>query len=158
MDKNPPANARDMGLIPGLGRFHMLFSYSVISDSLWSHGLQPTRLLCPSPSPRVCSNPCPLSRWRYPTPSSSATFFSFCLQSFQASESFPMSWLFTSGGQSIRASASASASASVLLMNIQGWFPLELTGLISLLSKGFSRVLFSTTVQKHQFSGAQPSL
>ena len=94
----------------------------------------------------------------HPTISSSAAPFPFCLQSFQASESFPMSWLFTSGGQSIRASASASASASVLLMNIQGWFPLELTGLISLLSKGFSRVLFSTTVQKHQFSGAQPSL
>ena len=90
----------------------------------------------------------------HPTISSSAAPFPFCLQPFPASESFPMSWLFTSGGQSIR----ASASASVLLVNIQGWFPLGLTGLISLLSKGLSRVFSSTTIRKHQFSGAQPFL
>ena len=99
-----------------------------------------------------CSNSCPLSQWCHPTISSSVATFSSCPQSFPASGSFPMSWLFTSGGQSIR------ASASVLPVNIQGWFPLRLTGLISLLSKGLSRVFFSTTVQKHHFFGTQPSL
>ena len=92
--------------------------------------------------------------WRcYLTISSSATPFSFCLQSFSASGSFPISQLFTSGGQTIR----TSASASVLPMNIQDWFPLGVTGLISLQSKGLSRVFSNTTVQKHQFFGAQPS-
>ena len=106
-----------------------------MSDSLPHHGLQPTRLPCPSLSPRVCTNSCPLSWWCHPTISPSAAPFS-CPQSFPALGSFTMSRLFTSGGQSM----GASASASVLPMNIQDWFPLGLTGLISLLSKGFSRV------------------
>ena len=114
--------------------------------------LQHTRLPCPSRSPRVCSNSCPLSHWCLPTISSSVAPFSFRLQSFLASESFPMSHLFTSSGQSI------GVSASVLLVNIQGWFPLGLTGLISLQSKGLSRVFANTIVQKHQFFSAQPSL
>ena len=108
-----------------------LFSCQVTSHSLQLHGLQPARFPCPSLSPRVYSNPCPLSRWCHPTISFSVTPFSSCLQPFPASGYFPMSQLFPSGGQSI----AASASASVLLMSIQGWFPLGLTGLISLLSK-----------------------
>ena len=127
----------------------LLFSCSVVFDSLWPHGLQQARLPCPSPSPRACSNSCPLSRWCHPNISSSVVLF-FCLQSFPASGSFPTSRLFTSGGQS----TGASASASVLPMNIQNWFPLRLTGLISLLSKRLSRVFSNTTVQKHQFFGA----
>ena len=111
-------------------------------------------LPCPSLSPGACSNSCPLSWWCYVTISSSAVTFSFHLQSFLASGSFPMSQLFSSGGQSI----GISASASVLSMNIQGWFPLELTSLISLKSKGLSRIFPSTTIQKHQFFSAQPSL
>ena len=99
----------------------------------------------------VYSNSCPLSWWCHPTISSSVTSFSSCLQSFPASGSFPMSWLFASGGQNIGASASASA----LSVTIQGWFPLGLTRLISLLSKGLSRVFSSTTVWKHQFFGTQ---
>ena len=102
----------------------------------------------------VCSNSCPLSQWCHPTILSSVAPFSYCLQSFPASEFFPISWLFASGGQSIR----ASDSAPVLPMNIQGWFPLGLTGLISLKSKGLSRVFSNTTVQKHQFCGTQLSL
>ena len=102
----------------------------------FSHGLQYTRLLCPPLSPRVCLNSCLLSWWYYLTISSSVIPFCFCLKSFPASESFPVSQLFPLGGQSIR----ASASASVLPVNIQVWFPLGLTGLISLLSKGLSRV------------------
>ena len=120
-----------------------------MSDSLRPSGLEHNRLPCPSPSPRACSNSCPSSRWCHPTISSSLVPFCSCLQSFPASGSFPMSRLFTSGDQSI----GASASASVLPMNIQGWFPLGLTGLISLLSKGLSRVFSNTTVQKHQFFG-----
>ena len=127
--------------------------HSVVSDSLRPHGLQHARLPCPSLSPRVCSNSRPLSQWCHPTISSSAAPFSSCLQSFPASGFFPMSQLFTSGGQSI----GASASASFLPMNIQGWLPLGLTGLISLLSKGLSRVFSSIIVQKDQFFGAQPS-
>ena len=119
----------------------MWFSHYVMSDSLQPHGLQHTRLLCPSLPPGVCSNSCPVSRWCHLTILSSATLFSFCLQSFPASGSFPVSWLFQSGGQTI----GASASASVLQMNIQDWFPLGLTGLISLQSKGLSKVFFSTT-------------
>ena len=107
------------------------FSHSVVSDSLRPHGLQHTRLPCPSPSPRVYSNSYPLSWWCHPTISSSVFPFSSCLQSFPASGSFQMSQFFTSGGQSI----GVSASASVLLMNSQDWFPLGLTGLISLQSK-----------------------
>ena len=127
------------------------FSHSVMSNFLWPHGLQYARLPCPSPTPGACSNSCPLSQWCHPTISSSVVHFS-CLQSFPVSGSFPMSWLFASGDQSI----GASASASVLPMNIQGWFPLGLTILISLQSKRCSRVFSSTTVRKHQFLGSQP--
>ena len=104
--------------------------------------------------PRVCSNSCPLSQWCHPALSSSVIPFSSCLQSLPASESFPVSWLFTSGGQIIK----LSASAPVIPMNIQVWFPLGLTGWISLLSKGLSRVFSNTTIQKLQFFGVQPSL
>ena len=114
------------------------------------HGLQHIRPPCPSSTPRVCSKSCPLSRWCHPTISSSVTRFS-CPQSFPASGFFPVSRLFASGGQSI----GASASASVLPMSIQGWSPLGLTGLISLQSKRLSRVFSNTTVQMHQFFGAQ---
>ena len=113
-----------------------------MSNFLWPHGLQQARLPCPLPSPGVCSNSCPLSQWCHPTFSSSVVPFSSCLQSFPASGSFPMSQLFVSGDQS----TGASASESVLPMNIQGGFPLELSGLISLLSKGLSRVFSITTV------------
>ena len=123
-------------------------------DSLWPHGLQHARLPCPSPSPGVCSNSCPLSWWYHPTTSSSVAPFSFCLQSFPLSVSLPVSQLFASGGQSIR----AIAPALVFLMNIWGWFPLGLTGLISFVSIGLSRVFSCTTVWKHQFFGTQPSL
>ena len=131
----------------------LLFSCSVVSDSLWPHGLQHARLLSPWLSPGVCPNSSPLSWWCYLIISSSAVPFTSCLQSFQASGSFPMSRLFTSG-QSI----GASASASILSMSIQSWFILGLTVLISLLSKGLSRVFSRTTIQKYQFFDAQPSL
>ena len=130
------------------------FSRSVMSDSLWPHELQHARPPCPSPTPRVHPNPCPLSQWCHPTISSPAIPLSSCLQSFPASRSFPMSQFFASVGQR----TGASASASVLSMNIQGWFPLGWTGLISLQSKGLWRVFSNTTVQKHQFFGAQLSL
>ena len=132
----------------------LLFSCQVVSDSLRPHALQHTWLLYPTPSPVVNPSSC-LLNWRcHPNILSSVTLYSFCLQSFPASGSFPISRLFTSGGQSI----GASASASVLPMSIQGLFPLRLTGLISLLSKRLSRMFSRTTVQKHQFSSAQPSL
>ena len=127
---------------------------TVVSDSFHTHGLQHVRLPCSSPSPRVCSNSCPLSEWCYLTTSTSDAIFSFCLQSFPASGSFSVSWLFASGGQN----TGASAAVSVLPMNIQGWLPLGLTGLISLLSKRLSRVFSSTTIWKHQFFDTQPSL
>ena len=130
------------------------FSLSVMSDSLWPHGLQHTRLPCPSPTPRSCSNSCPSGWWCHSTTSSSVIPFSSCLQSFSASGSFVMSQFFASVGQS----TGVSTSPSVLPMNIQDWFPLGLTGLISLLSKGLSRVLSNTTVQKHQFFSTQHSL
>ena len=132
--------------------FLLLFSHLVGPDSLQSHGLQQARLPCPSLSPRVCSNSCPLSRWCLPIISSSVIPFSSCPESCPASASFPMNKLFISGGQSI------GVSASVLPTNIQGWFPLGLTGLISLMSKGLSKVFSNTTVQKCQFFGAQLSL
>ena len=137
-------------------RFSSVWFSSVaqLCTTLWLHGLQHARLPCPSPTPRACSNSCPSSWWCYPTISSSVFPFSSHLQSFPASGSFPMSQFFASGGQSI----GVSASASVLPMNIQDWFPLGLTGLISLQSKGLSRVFSNTTVQKHQFFGAQLSL
>ena len=125
--------------------FSVQFSLSVMSNSLQPHGLQPTRLPCPSPSPRVYPNWCPLSQWCHSTISSSVVPFSSCLQSFPASGSFPRSQFFTSGGQR----TGASASTSVLSMNIQYWFPLGLTDLISLQSKGLVRVFSNTTVQKH---------
>ena len=131
------------------------FSCSVAqSDSLQLHGLQHARPPCPSPTPRVYSNSHPSSWWCHPAISSSVVLFSSCLQSFPASGSFSISQFFTSAGQSI----GASASAPVLSMNIQHWFPLGLAGLISLLTKRLSRVLSSTTVQKHQFFSTQPSL
>ena len=123
-----------------------------MSKSLQSHGLQQARLPCPSLSHSACSDSCPLSWWCHPTIPSPATPFSSCPQSFPVSGSFPMSQLFTSCDQSI------GASALVLWMIIKGWFPLELTGLISLLSKGLSRLFSSTIVWKHQFFSAQPSL
>ena len=123
------------------------FSHSVMSDSLWPHGLQYTRPPCPSPIPRVYSNSSPLSRWCHPTISSSVIPVSSCLQSSPASGSFQMSQLFISGGQSV----GVSVSTSVLLMNIKDWFPLGWTGWISLQSKGLSRVLSNTTVQSINF-------
>jgi len=122
--------------------------------SLQPLGLQHSRLPCPSPSPGACSNSCLSSWWCHPTISSSVVPFSSCLQSFATSGSFPMSQLFTSGSRSI----GASASASVLPVNIQDWLPLGLTALISLLPKGFSRVISSITIRKHQFFSARPSL
>ena len=130
---------------------------SVVSGALCDpHGLQHTMLPCHSLFPRVCSDSCPLIQWCHPTISSSAALFSFCPQSWPASGYFPMSWLFTSNGP--RTGVSASASASALPMTIQGWFPLGCTGLISLQSKGLSRIFSNTTIQKHQFFGAQLSL
>jgi len=129
------------------------FSHSGVSNSLWPHGLQHARPPCPSPTPGACSNSCPFSQWRHPTISSSVVPFSR-LQSFPASGSSLVSQFFASGGQS----TGVSASASVLPVNIQDWSPLRLTGLISLQSKGLSRVFSNTTVQKHQFFGTQLSL
>ena len=148
-----------------------------MSDPFRPYGLQHTRLPCPSSIPELaqtlfdpmdcstpgfpviinpgaCSNSCALSRWCHPTISSSVVPFSSCLQSFPASGSLPTSWFFKSGGQS----TGVSASTSVLPINIQDWFPLGLTGWISLQSKGLSRVFSNTTVQKHQFFSAQLSL
>ena len=130
------------------------FSHSVLSDSMPPHGLQHARPPCPSPTPGVHSNSCPLRWWCHPTISSSVIPFSSCLQSFPESGSFPMSQCFASGGQKI----GVSSSASVLPINIQDWFPLGLTGWVSLQSKGLSRVFSNTTVQKHLFFGAQLSL
>ena len=132
----------------------MLFSHSVVSTYLWPHGLQHARLSCSLLSPRAFSNLCPLSQWCHPTISSFVAPFSSCLPSFPASGSFPMSQFFSSGGQSI----GASASASVLPMNIQDWFPLGLAAWISLQSKGLSRVFSNTRARKHQFFNAWPSL
>ena len=132
----------------------LLFSRSVVSYSLQLHGLQHIRLPCPLLSPGVCSNSCALSQWCHPTISSSVIPFSSCLQFSPASGSFPMSQFFQPCGQSI----GASAWATVLPMNIQGWCPLWLTGLISLLTKGLSSVFSNTTVKGHQFLGAQLSL
>ena len=132
----------------------VLFSYSVMSNSLQPHGLQHTWLPCPSPTPGACSNSCPSTQWCHPTISSSVVPFSSCLQSFPALESFPVSQFFTSGGASI----GVSASASVLPMNIKEWFPFGLTSWISLQSKGLWRIFSNSTVQKHQFFGSQLTL
>ena len=129
------------------------FSRSDVSDSLRPHELQHARPPCPSPTLGVYSNSCPSSWWCHPAISSSVAPFSSCLQSLPASGSFPMSQLFSWGGQS----TGVSASTSVLLMNTQDWSPLGWTGWISLQPKGLSRVFSNTTVQKHQFFGAQPS-
>ena len=126
------------------------FSCSVLSDSLRPHEPQHDRPSCPSPTPGVHRNPCPLSQWCHPTISSSVIPFSSYLQSFPASGSFPMSQLFASGGQSI----GVLASTSVLPVNSQDWSPLGWTGWISLQFKGLSRVFSNTTVQKHQFFGS----
>ena len=134
-------------------RIQVHFSRSVVSNSLRPHEPQHTRPLCPSPTSRVHPNPCPLSRWCHPAISSSVAPFSSCPQSFPAWGSFQMSQLFTSGGQSF----GFSASTSVFPMNTQDWSPLGWTSWISLQSKGLSRVCSNTTVQKHQFFGAQLS-
>ena len=120
------------------------FSRSVVSDSLWPHGPQHARPPCPSPTPGAYSDSCPLGRWCHPAISSSVVPFSSCPQSLPASGSFPMNQFFASGGQSI----GVSSSTSVLPTNIQDWFPLGLTGWISLQSKGLSRVFSNTTVSK----------
>ena len=125
-------------------------SLSCVSNSLWPHGLQHARPSCPSPTPSVYSKAFPLSQWCHPIISSSVVPFSSCLQSFPASGFFQMSQFFASGGQSI--------GVSVLPMNIQDWFPLGWTGWISLKSQGLSRVFSNTTVQNHQYFGAQLSL
>ena len=132
----------------------VLFSCSVVSNSLRPHELQHARFPSPSPTPGACWNSCPSSWWCHSTISSSVVPFSSCLESFPALGSSPMSRLFADGGQS----TGASASTSVLPMNIQGSFPLGLTGLISLQSMELSRVFSSPTVQKYQFFGAQLSL
>ena len=132
----------------------LLFSHPVLSDPLQLHGLQHTRPLCPLPSPAVCPNSCPLRWWCHAAISSSDALFSFGLQSFPASEIFPMSQLFTSDDQN----TGVSASASVLPMIIQDWLPLRLTHLISLLYKVLSGIFSSTTIWRHQFFGTLPSL
>ena len=143
-----------------LGNFNKIYAGDFIVQllscvySLWPYRLQLARPPCPSQTSGVYSNSCPLSRWCHPTISSSVIPFSCCLQSFLALGSFPMSQLFTSDDLTL----GASASVLVLPMNIQSWCHLGLIGLISLLSKGLSRVFSSTTFQKHQFFGSQTSL
>ena len=145
----------DYLFLPTLTISSVQFSRLVLSDSLRPHEPQHARPPCPSPTPRVHPNPCPLRRWCHSTISSSVIPFSSCPQSLPASGSFPMSQLFTSGGQSI----GVSVSTSVLPMNTQDWSPLEWTGWISLQSKGLSRVFSNTVgVQKHQFFSTQLSL
>ena len=134
--------------------FSVQFSRSVMSESLCPRGVQHTRPPCPSPTPGVYSNSCPLSQWCHPITSSSVIPFSSHLQSFPTSGSFQMSQFFALGGQSI----GVSASTSVLPVNIQDWPLLGWTGWISLLSKGLSIVFSNTTVQKHQFFSSQLSL
>ena len=132
----------------------LLLSCPVMSDSSQPHGLPHARPPCPSPSPEVCPSSCPLHWWCHSVISSSDSLFSFCPQSFPASGTLPMSQLFTSDDQNI----GVSALASVFPTNIQNWFPLRLTGLMSLLSKVLSGVFSSTTVRRHQFFGILPSL
>jgi len=158
--ENPPVFKRNRIIYTVLNLLNMetaQFQLSSVTRScpnLWPHEPQHTRPPCLSPAPRAYSNLCPLSQWCHPTISSSDVPFSSCLQSFPASGSFLRSQFFISGGQSI----AVSASASILPMNIPVWFPLGWTGLISLQSKGLSRVFSNATVQKHQFFGAQLSL
>ena len=171
MVENPSYNAGNVGSVPGWGtkishapvgwkapqHNWYMYQFSSVAQScptLWSHGLQHTRLPCPSPTPGAYSNSCPLSPRCHPTISSSVIPYSSHLQSFPESGSFLVSQFFTSDGQSI----GVSASASVLPMNIQDWFPSGWTGWTSLQSKGLSRVFSNTTVEKHQFFSAQLSL
>ena len=150
-----PRNLTHISSISRLaGRFSITSAPEFSHVRLQPQWLQHARPLCPSPTPRVYSNSCPLSQWCHPTISSSVVPFSSRLQSFPALGYFPMSHFFTSGGQSVV----VSASTSVLPINIQDWFPLGWTGWISLQSKGLSRVFSNTTVQKHQFLSAQLSL
>ena len=142
-----------LSALRGSGVASVQFSGSVVSDSLQPHGLHHARPPCPSPAPEACPNSCLLSQWCHPTIASSVVPFSSYLQSCPASGTFPVSQLFASDGPSI----GVSASASGLPMNIQDWFPLGLTGMISLPSKELSRIFFNTTVQRHQFFGAQLS-
>ena len=151
-DSLPLSHQGSPSWCPQLSSVH--FSRSVMSDSLWPHGLHHARLSCPSPTPRAYSNSCPLSQWYYLTILSSVVPFSSSLQSFPASGSFPVSQFFASGGQN----TGISDSVWVLQVNIQDWFPVGWTGWIFLQSKGLSRVFSNTTVQKHQFFGAQLSL
>ena len=148
-----PCSPEDLGLISQVK--HAISSFQSFSRVRFfaTHGVQHARPPCPSPTPRAYSNSCPSSPWCHPTISSSVVPFSSCPQSFPASGSFQTSQFLTSGGQSV----GVSTSASVLPMNIQDWFPLGWTGWISLLSIGPSRVFSNTTVQKHQFFGAQLS-
>ena len=141
------------GVFYGPYELSVQFSRWVMSKFLWPHGLTHTRTSCPSPTPRVYSNSCPLSRWCHPAISSSVVPFSSCPQSLPASGSFPMSQLFAWGGQS----TGVSVLASFLPKNTQDRSPLEWTGCIFLQSKGLSRVFSNTTVQKHQFFGTQLS-
>ena len=141
------------GVCKAIGKSSVQFSHSVVSDSLRLHELQHARPPCPSPTPGVHSDSHPSSQWCHPAISPSVVPFSSCPQSLSESESFPMSQLFAWGGQS----AGVSALASFLPKKSQGWSPSEWTGWISLQSRGLSRVFSNTTVQKHQFFGAQPS-
>ena len=149
MDCSTPGSSVHVILQARILEWVQLSSAAQSYPTLQLHGLPITRLPCPSPTPGAGSNSCPLSQWCHPIISSSVVHF--CLQSFLASGSFPVSQIFSSGGQNI----GDSAIASVLPMNIQDRFPLGWTGLISLQSKGLSRVFSNTTVQKHQFFGAQ---
>ena len=145
--------ALDLGLLSVVWSVQFS-SVAQLCLTLQPHGLQHARPACPSPTPGVYTHSCPLSRWCHPTISSSVVPFSSCPQSLPASGSFPVSQLFTSGGQRI----GVSASTSVLPMNTQDWSPLGRTGWISLQSKGLSRIFSNNTTQKHQFFGAQLSL
>ena len=144
----------DFWISSELEEYLLLFSCPVVSDSLRPHRLQHARPPCPSPFSKVCPSSCPLHRWCHPAISSSDTLFSFCPLSFPATGTCPISWLFISGKQN----TGASTSASVLPTSIQGWSPLRLTDLISLLFKGLSGVFSSTMIQRHQFFGTLPSL
>ena len=146
----------DLSIIYSNFTMLLLFSHPVMSNSLWPHGLQHAKLPCHLPSAKVCSSSCPLHWWCHSAISSSDVLFSFHPLTFPASTTFPMSWLLASDDQN----TGISASASVFPTSIQSWFPLRLTGLIALLSRGLLRVFFSllSTVLRHQFFGILPSL
>ena len=138
----------------GVSFSYICYSVTQSCPTLRPHGQQQARFPCPSPSPRVCSKSCPLSRWCHTTISSSVIPLSSCLQSFPALASFPVNWLFTSGNQNIRVSAFSISPSN----EYSGLITIGSTGLISMLSKVLSRVFSNTTVQKHQFFSAQHSL